>query len=67
VLQTVFGEEIQTYNWFSLFKERQTSTEDKEHGQPYTSRMNENVERVREPVPQDRCLTIQECIQKFPD
>ena len=47
------------FEWHKRFREgREDVEDDPKSGRPTTSRTNENVERVREKVRSDRCLTV---------
>jgi hypothetical protein len=63
MLHEVFGEHslsrTAVFQWHSRFKASQLSVEDdKRSGQPGTSKMTENVEKIRELIHEDHCGTI---------
>ena len=65
MLKTAFGEQAmdcsQTFQWFSRFKARRTSTDDDERsGRPVSSSTPETIERVRQIIRKDRRRTIDE-------
>jgi hypothetical protein len=60
MLHEAFGEHALSWTvvseWHSCFKAGRVSVEDDEHsGRPSTSKMTENVEKIRELIPKDRC------------
>jgi len=49
----------QTFQWYSWFKAGRTSIDDDEHsGRPVSSSTPEMIERVRQIIREDHCLTI---------
>jgi len=65
MLKTVFREQAmgrsQTFQWFSQFKARRTSTDDDERsGRPVSSSKPEMIERARLIIPEDRRRTTDE-------
>jgi len=51
----------QVFEWFARFKRGEMSVEDHPHsGRPPTSRTDENVEKIREQINEDRRYTIDE-------
>jgi len=59
MLQKAFKEEAlsrtQVFEWFARFKRGEMSVEDRLHsGRPSTSRTDENVEKIREKLNEDR-------------
>ena len=62
-LQAVYGDATMSrtriFEWHKRFREgREDVEDDRRSGRPTTSRTNENVERVREKVRNDRRLTV---------
>jgi hypothetical protein len=50
---------LPVFEWHSRFKAGRVSFEDEEHsGQPSTSKMTENVEKIRKLINEDHCRTI---------
>jgi AraC-like DNA-binding protein len=65
MLQKTFKEEAlsctQVFKWFAWFKRGEMSIEDHPHsGHPSTSRTDENVDKIREKINEDRRYTIDE-------
>jgi len=65
MLQKAFKEEAlsrtQVFEWFTLLKRGEMSAEDHRHsGRPSTSRTDENVEKIREKIKEDRRYTTDE-------
>jgi len=65
MLKTAFGEQAmgrsQTFQWFSWFKAGRTPIDDDERsGRSVSSSTPEMIERVRQIVREDRCITIDE-------
>ena len=65
MLENAFKEEAlshtQVFEWFARFKRREMSVEDHPHfGRLSTSRTEENIEKIRENIIQDRQYTIDE-------
>jgi len=65
MLQKVFKEEAlnrtQVFEWFARFKRGEMSIEYHPHSwHPSTSRTDENVEKIREQINEDRRYTIDE-------
>ena len=63
LLQEVYGDDTMSrtclFEWHRKFKEgREEVEDDHRSGKPSTSRTDENVERVRQKVWSDRCLTV---------
>ena len=64
LLQEVYGDDTisrtRLFEWHRRFKERREEVEDdhRRDGRPSTSRTDEIVERVRQKVWSDRCLTV---------
>jgi len=65
MLQKAFKEDAlshtQFFEWFAPFKRGEMSIEDHPHsGRPSTSHTDENVEKIREKIKEDRRYTIDE-------
>ena len=65
MVQKAFKEEAlsrtQVFEWVARFKREEMSVEDHPHsGCPSTSRTDENVEKIREQISEDRRYTIDE-------
>ena len=65
MLQKAFKDEelsrTQAFEWLALFKRGEMSVEDRPHsGRPSTSRTDENVEKIREQINEDRRYTSDE-------
>jgi len=65
MLQKAFKEEAlsrtQVFEWFARFKGEEMSVEDHPHsGRQSTSRTDENIEKIREKINEDRRYTIDE-------
>ena len=63
LLQEIYGDDTMSrtrlFEWHRRFKEGREEVEgDHRSGRPSTSRLHENVERVRQTVRSDRCLTV---------
>ena len=63
LLQEVYGDDTMSrtrlFEWHRRFKEgREAVEDDHRSGRPSTSRTDENVERVRQKVRRNRCLTV---------
>ena len=63
LLQEVYGDDTisttRLFEWHRRFKEGRNEVEDhRKSGRPSTSRIDENVERVRQKVRSDRRLTV---------
>jgi len=62
LLQEVYGDDTMSrtrLKWHRRFKEEREKVEDDyRSGRPSTSKTKENVQRVKEKVRSDRCLTV---------
>ena len=70
MLETAYKEaalgKTQVYEWFSRFRNGELSLADQPRsGRPSTSRMDENIARIRELILEDRRRTIDDLVDLF--